>query len=120
MRLPGVALGSSADEAPNVGIKAAELALHSEKRFGIINGCGNFQAVANNSRIAKQSLHFSQIVTRHDGRIELIEYLAIAGALLEHSIPTQPGLRTFQNEQLKKAPVVMHRHAPFLIMIRNI
>src|ERR1700722_1460407 len=40
-------------------------------------------------------------------------------ALLEDGVPAQARLRAFQDEELKPRAVIMHRHTPLGVVIRN-
>src|SRR5205807_3264325 len=87
----------AADELPNVFIKAAELFLYRHERARILYSRVNLQPVANDSRIAKKFRNPLLAIPRHLFRIEVIERVSIVPALAQNRLPTQTGLRAFEN-----------------------
>lgn len=113
---PTILFRLAADEAPEVGVEG-RFFLEPEKNFRILNRGSDLQAVAHDSGVAEQPPHFARAVTSDLLGAKAIERLAIIFALLENGIPAQSGLGAFENEELEEDAVIVHRHAPFLIVI---
>ena len=50
-------------------------------------------------------------------RVEAGEGPAVALALAEDGEPAQPGLSALEHQELEEQPVVVHRHAPLLVVV---
>src|SRR5262245_58444198 len=50
----------------------------------------------------------------------MVKRTAVILPLLQNGDPAQPSLGAFENEKLKQEAVIMHGHAPFLVVIRNV
>ena len=100
---------SAARELPDVSVEASEFALHGEKRLGVRNGGGDFQAISNNSRIGQQSPYFSGIVLGNFRSVKAIENLAVTLAFTKDRLPAQTGLRAFGGLGIRRG---IGRHAP--------
>src|SRR5258706_3869916 len=107
----------AADEAPEVGVEAAELLLHGEKGFRVADGALDFQPIADDPRILQQYPFPARIETRDLSRIESRERLPVVLALLQDRFPREPGLRAFEDQELEQDAIVVHRHAPFLVVV---
>jgi hypothetical protein len=107
------------DKRPDVRVKAAELTLNDAEGLCIPDGADKLETVANDAGVLKKTLDFRRRETSHPGRIEARECFAIRFPLLENRLPTQPGLRTFQRQELEKNPVVVNWHTPLGIVIRD-
>jgi len=117
---PAILLGLSADETPKITIEASKFFSDSEKCFRILNRGGDLQSVPHNSGINEESLHVTRAITRDFLRAKVVERFAIILAFLENRRPAQSGLRAFKSKKFKELSIVMHRHAPFSIVIRDI
>ena len=106
-------------ELPDVAVKAAELLLNAEKRLCIFRRRSDLEFVADDAGIAHQPLNLSPVVARHALRIESVESLAVFSRLFRIVFQLEPCLRPFEDEKFKERAVVMHRHAPFFIVITN-
>jgi hypothetical protein len=93
--------------------------LHRQKHLRVLDGGRDLEPVPHNARVREQLLHLGVAVTRHFRGIEPIQHFAITLALLQDDVPAQPGLRALQNQELEPHPVIMHRHAPLLVMVAN-
>lgn len=116
---PAIDLGLAADETPDVFGERAELLLHFQESLGIVDGCENFQAVANDPRIEHELLDPFVGEAGDFFRIEIGERFAISVALAIDRDPTQTSLGAFEREELELLDVVPHRHAPLRIVVRN-
>src|SRR2546422_4013366 len=56
---PGVFDWPAADKAPEIGVEAAEFLLHGQEGFGVLNGGGDFEPVADDARVGEQFLHLA-------------------------------------------------------------
>jgi hypothetical protein len=59
------------------------------------------------------------VIARHPLGIESGEGLAIVVALVKNRVPAQTSLRAFKHEKFKERAVIVHRHAPFFIVIAD-
>jgi len=114
---PAVNFGLSADEAPRVCIKGAELLLNCEKRSGVAYGRVDFLPVANDPWIEQQLLNAFLGISRHLVRIEPAESAAIAFTFVQDDRPVQAGLRPFQNKEFEMFAIMVDRYTPFPIVI---
>ena len=53
-------------------------------------------------------------------RMEIVESLPIILPLLQNRGPTQPRLRPVEDQKFEQPPVIVQRHAPFLIVILHV
>src|SRR5262249_17775239 len=90
-----------------------------EKRSGILNGCFNLEPIANNSGITKQLADMSGVIRSHLFGIETVEGFPVSSALFENRFPTESCLCAFQDKEFEQDAVVVLRHAPFCVVIRN-
>ena len=115
--LPPVALGSSSDELPAIGVKTFELFLNCEQRPRVANRGFDFHPVSNDRRIPRELLNSFLGISRYFFGIEFVEGAAIALPFFEHNRPAESRLRPFEHQKLEVFAVVMHRHSPFTIVI---
>jgi hypothetical protein len=119
MPAAGVLDRPAADEAPDVLVETAELLLHRQDRAGVGHGGGNLQPVADDAGIGEQLGLPASIVASDLGGIEVVERQAVGVAFAEDGVPAQARLRTFQDQEFEQAPIVVQRHAPFVVVIGN-
>src|SRR5208282_4134401 len=119
-RLPGIPAGLSTDEAPDVGVKAAEFLLHSEKGLRVLDGGGELEPVAHDAGVGKERPDFTGVVTRDLPGIEVVEGTAVVGTLVQNGGPTQASLSAFENQELEEGPIVMAGHPPLLIVVLDV
>ena len=117
---PPIPLGFASDKFPDIGVEAAEFLLNFEEGASVGDGRGYFQTISNDAGIGQQGADFSGIVRGDNLRIEIVEDLAIAGALAQNGVPAKAGLRAFENQEFKEHAVVMDRNAPFLVVISDV
>jgi 4-amino-4-deoxy-L-arabinose transferase-like glycosyltransferase len=118
-RAPLVDSRTPADKSPDVFVEAAELFLRGNKCFRIADGGNDLQPIANDPRVHQQPRDVSIAELRHSRGLEVLECFPIGLALAQNRVPTQPGLRPFERDELEPSPIVMHRHAPLLIVVAN-
>src|SRR6266478_9762705 len=70
----------SADEAPNVSVKCPELLLHFEESARVTDGGVDFQAVADDSGVAKQFANLLLVVACDFLWVESVKHFAIPRA----------------------------------------
>ena len=112
--------GFSAGESPDIFIERAEFLLDFREPARVVDGGLDLQAVAHDAGVPHQSLNFLLFESRDLARIKSGKRLAEVFALFEDDEPAQARLKTFQHEKFKELPVVMHRTAPFLIVVLDI
>ena len=71
-------------------------------------------------RIGEKPLHLGRIEFCDLPRVEPGERPAVVLALAQDGEPAQPGLRAFENQKLEQRAVVVHRHAPLLVVIGEV
>ena len=108
------------DEAPNIGVEATELFLNIDEFSRVVDRCQDLCSVADDTFILQQRFDLPPAVARDFFRIESRKGLAIGVALAQHGVPAQAGLRPFQGQEFENCPVIMHRHAPFPVMVFDI
>ena len=118
-RLPEIHSRLAVNKLPDVTVEAAVFFLQEHQRLGIAYCRRNFQSVAHDAWISHQLRDFTPIVARDPAHVEAIERCAVILPLVENRLPTQPGLRSLQHEKLEELAVVVHRHAPFFIVIAD-
>ncbi len=114
---PFVLLWPAADKLPDVTVERAKFLLYLEECLRVRNCRRDFQAVAHDSRVRQQRADFSLVIARNLRGIEAVKSAAVILALVENRLPTQPRLRAFENQKLKKHAVVVHRLAPLFVMV---
>src|SRR5262245_4647683 len=119
MCTPAVDSRLAADELPDVGVEAAEFVLNRQKGFRVLHGALYFQPVAHDAWIRKQSFHSRWGESRNTRRVEFDEGIAISRTLIQYGFPAQTGLSALEREELEEHPIVVHRHAPFFVVIGN-
>src|SRR5712671_526667 len=108
------------DIRPQVAVEGAELALHREERPRVADGGLDLQAVTHDAGIAAQGRAAACIKARDLARLEAGERAAVAGALAQDGRPRQARLRALEGEHLEQQSVIVHRPAPFLIVIADV
>src|SRR4030095_4099472 len=79
----------------------------------------DFQSVPDDPVVAKQPLNVALAVACDLFRAKSVYRFSVVLAFLQNRVPTQSSLRTFQNQKFEEHSIVVHRHAPFLIMISD-
>src|SRR6185503_6727995 len=105
---------------PDVAIEGAEFLLHRQERSRVRDRRVDFQAVAHDAGVGEQRAFLRGAVLRDLPRVETIERLPVRGPLPEDRDPTQARLRALEDEHLEEPPVVVQRHAPFLIVVTDV
>ena len=101
-RPPCVHFRFPAYELPDVAVERAEFFLDGKEGFGVLNGGGDLEPVANDAGIAQQNRQFAAIVAGDTLRVEAVEGGAIVLAFLQDGVPTQSGLSAFENNKLEE------------------
>src|ERR1700722_413424 len=109
----------AADEAPDVGIERVELLAYEEQGARVADRRFDLRAVADDSGIEHHSLDARGRDVGDEGGIEAPEKLAVALALPKDRLPAQPRLRALEHEHLEESLVVVYRHAPLGVVIRD-
>ena len=112
-----VDLRAAINESPEIRIEAALLVLNVEDGAGIAAGAVDFQPVADDSFILAKRLKLCNSHCGSQMHVKVVKGRLAAGALPEHHVPAEPGLRTPKREHLEKMPVVMDRHAPLGVVV---
>ena len=119
-RRPGVLGRASVDETPDVAVEAAELLLHGQERAGVVDGRVDLQPIPDDPAVGQQALHLACTVAGHGLRIEAVECAAIALPPTKNRQPAQTRLRALEHQHLEEAPVIVQRHSPLLVVIRDV
>lgn len=80
----------------------------------------HFEAIADDARIQQDLFYALLSESRHFFRIEVSEIFSIPCPFMQNSGPTQSGLGSFKNQELKVNLVIMHRVSPLFIVIADI
>jgi hypothetical protein len=117
---PRIANWAPADEAPEVGVEAAEFLLHCPKGAGVPDGGGDLEAVAHNAGVGEQPPDLSWTVSGHHLRIEAVKSPPVVVAFVQDGGPTQAGLGALKDEELEERAVIVSGHAPFMVMVLDV
>src|ERR1051325_1968167 len=117
---PAVPDRAAVDEAPLVRIEAAELRLDFEKGPGVPDRRFDLGPVAHDPGVRQERRDFAFVVAGPLLRVEPAEGTPVGVALPEDGDPAQPRLRSLEDEEFEKAPVVVDGNAPFLVVIRDV
>jgi len=118
-RAPAVLPGRSADEPPDVAVKAAELTLNGQERAGIRDRRIDLEPVAHDARILHQPGALFPAEARDFVWIEAGKRLAVVFAFLEYRVPRQSRLRAFEDQEFEPQTVVMDRNAPLRVVVKD-
>src|SRR5258708_4497122 len=116
---PGIHARFVTDKLPDVTVERAELLLHHEKCLGVSYRRSHLQPVADDPLIAQQLPRLSPVVARDFLGIEPVKRRSIVFALPQNRVPAKPGLCALQNQELEQHAVVMLRHTPFAVVLKN-
>ena len=117
----GFTFGLPSDKLPYVAIEGAELLLHAQEGFGVLDGRCDLQLVAHDARIGKERIRLSRpIVSGNALGIKVMEGSTVIVALVEDCAPTQSGLRAFQNKEFKECSIVMDGNTPLLVVVADV
>src|SRR5205814_4987788 len=112
-----VLLRGPAHEAPEKGAERAALPLEREECPGVADGGSDLLAVADDSRVLEELRDLATIVASHALRVEPVERLEEAGALMQNDAPGEPGLEAVEHELREQVPVAVERDAPLLVVV---
>src|SRR5690606_10589396 len=101
-RAPPVRLRSAAHEPPCVPVEAAELALHTQKGFGVLDRTFDLEPVAHETRVLQELLDARLRKERHPVGVEAGKCLTVMLPLAEHGLPRQAGLRALEDQELEQ------------------
>jgi hypothetical protein len=107
-------------KAPDVVVEGAELFPDCDKRPGIGDGSGDFQAVADNAGVFQKRGDFTVIIAGNGSKIKMIECVSEVLSFPQDGQPAQTCLKGFQNQEFKQFSVLMNRNTPFPVMVLNI
>src|SRR2546425_11480118 len=116
----GVAQRPVAREAPDVPVEAAKLFLDLQEASRVGDGRFDLQAIPDDTLISHQACNVRLAESRHFPSIEVLERLPEVVALAQDDNPAQPRLEALQGQHLEDLPIVMDRHAPFLVVILTV
>jgi len=111
-------LGFPADELPDVFIEAAEFFPHGQKAFSVVDRRRYLPSVAHDPSVSKERSNFLRVIACDFRGVKIIERFSVILALVQNCGPAQSRLRAFEYQKLEQQPVIVHRYAPFLIVIR--
>jgi hypothetical protein len=115
-----VALRLAAGELPQIAIEAAELALHLEHALRVVHRGVDLEPVAHDAGIHHQGCDLALAVASDQRRVEAVEHLAVAPALLQDREPRQAGLGTLEHQELEQLAIVVQRHAPLGVVVGDV
>ena len=107
-------------ERPDVVGKTLELVFELEAPAGVVDGRLDLRSVADDAGIAQKPLDPTGVEPRDRGDVESLESPTKALPLAEEGEPAQAGLKSFQGDDLKQAPVVSNGSSPFEIVVSPI
>src|SRR4029450_1485338 len=107
------------DELPDVGVEGSEFLLACQKRYGVPNGAVNLEPVSHDPGIGEERFDSRRSKSGDTSGIELRKRLSISQPLLEDRFPAQTGLRALERQEFEQDAIVVDRHAPLRIMVRD-
>src|SRR4029077_16404620 len=116
---PTILYRVAANKAPEISVETSEFFTNSEEVFRVLDCSCDFQSISHDSIVAKQRQNVALRGARDLFRAKSIERFSVVLAFPQNRIPAQSGLCTFQNEKLEEHTIVVHRDAPFLIVISD-
>src|SRR5262249_23336090 len=117
---PAVLDRATVDEAPLVGVEAAELLLDVEKRLRVLDRRFDLRPVAHDARVRQQRRDLPLVVAGDLPWIEAVEGAPVGVALAEDRAPAQPRLRPLEDEELEEDAILVHGDAPFLAVVGEV
>jgi hypothetical protein len=72
------------------------------------------------SGVLHEPIDFLRIEARDFLGLELREGFTVVLALTQDCQPREAGLRTFEDELFEVQSVIVHRHAPFFVMVGDV
>ena len=112
--------GPPAHEVPEVIVEGAPLFLQREKGTGVSHCRLHLQLVADDARIREQALDYGRGEPGDLSGIETEEGPSVVFPLVENRAPAQAGLGPFEDQELEEHPVIVHRNAPFPVVIGDV
>src|SRR6185437_13678909 len=109
-----------AHERPQVAVEGAALALDRKESLGVAHRRVDLEAIAHDARIPAQAGAGPGVEARHLARVEAHERAAVTGALVQDGRPRQPGLRALERQHLEQPPLIVHRTAPFQVVVAHV
>jgi len=105
------------NELPDVMVEPSKLFLCLQEGSGVRDGRVDFELVPYNFGVDEQPGNVILGVLRDFSGVKIIKRFSITLSFSQNGGPAQACLRTFQNQKLKQASVVVNWYAPFVIMI---
>ena len=118
--LPGLVDHGSLGEVPQVGRKAAPLPPDVAKHPGVVHGCPYFAAVADDVPVLHEGGYLFLSKGADSVQVEAVKGLSEGLSLVEDAFPGKAGLKGFQHQHLEEYGIVVHRLAPFLVVVANV
>lgn len=112
--------GLEVAEMPNVAVERAKFLLNFDENLRVMHGCSDFLPIAHNGGIVAESVDFCVVVSGYGGAVKPIERTPESLAFVQNALPRQSRHETLQYKPLEKQSIVMHRHAPFVVVICHI
>ncbi len=105
---------------PEIIRKAPVFLLDRPENLCIGHRGPDFQTVADDARILPDFLQLFFPIGADLLQVKAVERALECLLLVQDALPRKPGLKAFQDQHLKKFLVVVHRDAPYLVMITDI
>src|SRR2546426_2087104 len=112
-----IVFGRPAHEAPEKHAERPVPCLELEERARVRYRRMHLLAVAHDAGVLEQLRDLLAIVAGHALRVEPVERLEEAGALVQDDAPREPGLEAIEHELREQVPVAPQGHAPLLVVI---
>ena len=117
---PPVHLRAPVDELPQIGVERFELVLDGGEGAGVAHRRLHLGPVADDARVTQDPLDPLRRESGHLLHVEVGEEAPVPLPLLEDGEPAQSRLRPFENEEFEVGTVVVHRHPPFGVVVRDV
>lgn len=105
---------------PKIAVEGAIFGLYLDEDFGIGDGSSNLETITDNVFVVHESLKLVIIVLRNLGIVEVIESRSEGLPFIEDTFPRESCLKAFEDKHLEELMVVVHRLAPFVVVVCDI
>ena len=96
------------------------LGLDCQEGACVADGGLEFAAMADQPGVLHEGVDFLRIEARDFLGVEPCKGFAVVLALTQDRQPREAGLRTFEDELFEVQSIIVHRHAPFFVMVGDV
>lgn len=123
LEMPGPASGMYCfmiSKSPYIMVKRAEFPADHYETLCVVDGGHDFEPVADDPSVAHQPFNIRARKGGDHVPVPVRECFCKVRPALKDGEPRKTGLKSLEREHLEVLPVVMHRHAPFVVVVGDI